>query len=708
MRKANGATPLAALDAVALDTETTGLDATSARIVQIGAVSLRAGRLIGGETFESLVDPRVPIPAETTAIHHITDAMVAGAPSVGAALQTFDDFAAGRVVIGYAIGFDLAVIEAEAGRAGLVWTRPRTLCVRLLAALVAPQLPDQSLDMLAGWLEVPIADRHSALGDARAAGAIFVRLVPLLAERGVRTLAEAERACLALTGQLERQHRAGWAEPISRPERFAGPGALGAVDPFAYRHRVSALMSAPPVVMRTDQTLEAAIALMVENGIGALFVSDDGVGGAALDDYAIVTERDVMRRIASGGAAAFAVPVGAIASRPLHSVRAGAFAYRAIGRMDRLNIRHLAVRDADGRLAGIVSARDLLRLRARAAIGLDDEIEAAGDAAAMAAAWSGLPAIAQALIGEEIDARLIAAIVSEELRALTRRAAQIAEAAMLAEGRGAPPCPYALIVLGSAGRGESLLAPDQDNAIVFAHGAPDGPEDAWFSALGEKIAPLLDAAGVPLCTGGVMAKNPFWRGSEAVWRERVAGWVAHSRPQDLLNVDIFFDMVPVHGAARLATELFDHAFQLASANIGFAKLLGERLLGGADPFTLLGGFTTVAGRIDLKMHGLFPIVSLARTLAIRHDLRLRGTRERLEGLIAKGIGGEADLRALIEAHALIVRLMLAQQARDLLAGVAVSNRVEIAALTRHERAMLKTALKRARLVPEIARALMFA
>lgn len=708
MRKASGATPLVSLDAVALDTETTGLDTTSARLVQIGAVALAAGRVSDDATFETLVDPGVPIPAETTAIHNITDAMVAGAPAADAALRAFDDFAAGRVVIGYAVGFDLAVIAAEAERTGLAWARPRTLCVRLLAALVAPQLPDQSLDMLAEWLEVPVADRHSALGDARAAGAIFVRLVLRLAERGVRTLAEAERACLALTGQLERHQRAGWAAPVSRPERFAGPGALGALDPFAYRHRVSALMSAPPVVMRTDQTLEAAIALMVENGIGALFVSDDGVGGGPLDDYAILTERDVMRRIAGGGAAAFAVPVGAIASRPLHSVRTGAFAYRAVGRMDRLGIRHLAVRDEDGRLAGIVSARDLLRLRAGAAIGLDDAIEAAGDATAMAAAWSGLPAVAQALIGEEIDARLVAAIVSEELRALTRRAAQIAEAAMLAEGRGPPPCPYALIVLGSAGRGESLLAPDQDNAIVFARGAPDGPEDAWFSALGEKIAPLLDAAGVPLCSGGVMAKNPPWRGSEAVWRERVAGWVAHSRPQDLLNVDIFFDMVPVHGAAHLATALFDHAFRLASANIGFAKLLGERLLGGPDPFTLLGGFATVAGRIDLKMHGLFPVVSLARTLAIRHDLRLRGTRERLEGLIAKKIGGEADLRALIEAHALIVRLMLAQQARDLLAGVAVSNRVEIAALTRHERAMLKTALKRARLVPEIARTLMFA
>jgi CBS domain-containing protein len=55
---------------------------------------------------------------------------------------------------------------------------------------------------------------------------------------------------------------------------------------------------------------------------------------------------------------------------------------------------------------------------------------------------------------------------------------------MRAQGHGEPPCAYAVAVLGSAGRGESLPALDQDNAIVFADGAPGSTQDQWFEALG--------------------------------------------------------------------------------------------------------------------------------------------------------------------------------------------------------------------------------
>ena len=81
---------------------------------------------------------------------------------------------------------------------------------------------------------------------------------------------------------------------------------------------------------------------------------------------------------------------------------------------------------------------------------------------------------------------------------------------------------------------------DQDNALVFAEGAPGGLEDAWFEKLGLHIADILHEVGVPYCKGGVMAKNPAWRGSMRTWRARIDHWVGRSNPQDLLAVDIFF------------------------------------------------------------------------------------------------------------------------------------------------------------------------
>ena len=56
------------------------------------------------------------------------------------------------------------------------------------------------------------------------------------------------------------------------------------------------------------------------------------------------------------------------------------------------------------------------------------------------------------------------------------------------------------------------------------------PEDRWFEQLGAHVADILHEVGVPYCKGGVMAKNPQWRGSLATWRDRVADWIRHSQP----------------------------------------------------------------------------------------------------------------------------------------------------------------------------------
>ena len=81
-----------------------------------------------------------------------------------------------------------------------------------------------------------------------------------------------------------------------------------------------------------------------------------------------------------------------------------------------------------------------------------------------------------------------------------------------------------MLVLGSGGRGESLLAPDQDNAIVHEGSEADDP---WFKEVAERIADLLDAAGIPYCMGKVMASNAIWRRSLTGWEEEVLRWLRH-------------------------------------------------------------------------------------------------------------------------------------------------------------------------------------
>ena len=172
---------------------------------------------------------------------------------------------------------------------------------------------------------------------------------------------------------------------------------------------------------------------------------------------------------------------------------------------------------------------------------------------------------------------------------------------------------------------------DQDNALVFSEGDPDGPEDRWFEALSVHIADILHEVGVPYCPGGVMAKNPLWRGSLATWRARVAHWISRSNPQDLLSVDIFFDLRGVHGDTSLAETLWREAFAAAHNEAAFAKLLADTA-GSVEPaIGMFGTIRTEQGRLDLKKAGLFGIVTAARVLAIRHHVVERATPARLQG-----------------------------------------------------------------------------
>ncbi len=468
---------------------------------------------------------------------------------------------------------------------------------------------------------------------------------------------------------------------------------LARIDSYAYRHRVADVMSAPPKSVAADVSLADALQGMAKEKISSLLVTPLGAGPVMrAHDTAIVTERDVLRALSEQGAQALAQPVARFASKPLITVPDAAFVYRALGRMSRLKLRHLGVENDDGEICGIVTSRDLLRLRAQEASILGDALDQADDVPSLAAAWARLPQAASGLVAEGVSGRIIAAVISRELVALTRRAGILAENRMAADGLGGPPCRYALCVLGSAGRGESLLAMDQDNAIVFADGAPGEATDRWFAQFGSIVADILHEVGVPYCQGGVMGKTPAWRGSMATWRARIADWIARSNPADLLSVDVFFDLVGVYGDATMANEIWRAAFDAARGKAAFAKLLAQAAGDVQSVLTIWGGFRSENGRVDLKRAGLFGIVTAARVLAICHHLLERSTPARLAAVAGLDRGGRSDLDALARAQALFLDLILMQQLADMRAGLPPSNKVAVRRLNREQRDHLREAL----------------
>ncbi len=674
-------TALAALPVAVLDLETTGLDVRRDRILQIGVVVMQGSRILDTPRVDQLIDPGEPIAEASTRIHGIRDTDVAGAPSFAAFAESLREALAGRIVVGHHVAFDLAVLRHEAARGGVPWHDPPALDLALLVGALEPSLPDLGLETVASLFGVEIEGRHSAMGDCLAAAAAFARLIPRLRAADVRTLGEARSFAARRSDLVLRQAEAGW-DAVPGQQPAAGPAPpLPRIDSFVFERHVGDVMSPAPLRIAADASLRSAAREMVDGRVGALLV---GVAGAAPEG--IVTERDLLRMSAGDNADLDRITVREAMTTPVETIPADEMLYRALGRMDRLRIRHLCVVDSHGAVVGMVSQRDLLHHRARAAVVLGDGLAAADDLATLAATFSTLPSVAEQLVADGLTGVDAARVVSVEIRALTARAAELTLARLRAEGKGEPPAPWCVLVLGSGGRGESLLSTDQDNALIHA-GQP--ADDGWFAELGAGLAELLDGAGVKRCAGGVMAANGEWRGSREQWRTRVDGWLRRARPEDLLNVDIFFDLVPVCGERRLARELHAEAVEAASATPPFLALLGESVDALAPRFTLFGRLRAENGRVDVKRDGLLPLVSLARTLALRIGSTARATPERLRDAAAAGRLSEGDAAALIETHAAFLTWMLHQQLIDLERGIPPSSRVEIKTLSKRERIELR-------------------
>jgi DNA polymerase-3 subunit epsilon len=186
--------PLDSLTYTAFDTETTGLQPSNGdEIIQIGALHVVDGHIQADRAFEALIDPQRPITPESEKIHGITPAMVAGKPTISTVLPRFHEFCAGSVLLGHNVALDMRFLQLKEQMTGVVFDQP-VVDTLLLSAVAYPNQPHHSLEASMALLGVEIEHRHSAYSDAVATAQIFLKLLPLLAERGILTLRHAIEA----------------------------------------------------------------------------------------------------------------------------------------------------------------------------------------------------------------------------------------------------------------------------------------------------------------------------------------------------------------------------------------------------------------------------------------------------------------------------------------------------------------------------------
>ena len=469
------------------------------------------------------------------------------------------------------------------------------------------------------------------------------------------------------------------------------PPPRSRIDVFS--KRVLDFMDGRIHVVGPDTPLSEVIAGLAASGVSSALIVD-GYGRLT----GIVTEHDVVRRVA------LRLPPEAPAARamtaPVKTIGADDLLYRAVGRMRRERLRHMPVVDDEGRPVGMLDLNEALAAAAGRLVVQIDRLTRESTLEGLGEVKRAQADLARDLLDDNIPAPEIQALITGINLDIHRRLLDGAIDAMRAEGWGEMPLPMTLLIMGSGGRGENFLFPDQDNGFILADYPDDEHNriDAWFVALAQRFTAALDRVGFPLCKGNVMATNPLWRKSQTQWREQIWLWGERRSPVAVLFADIFMDFAGCWGDPAPAMRLRAEIAEMLRRYPALLAAMGEDETRRGVALGFFGGLkvtpdSTHPGRIDLKLQGTLPLVGSLRLYALRAGIAETGTIARLGALTAEGIVPAHEADALRDAFATVTQALLRQQLQDLRDERAVGNHVDPEALSRFERERLVDALK---------------
>ena len=451
-------------------------------------------------------------------------------------------------------------------------------------------------------------------------------------------------------------------------------------------------MATEPLIVPADAACATVVERMTAAGASAVLVIDSErrlVG--------IVTARDVAERVA------FKLKPDAAVQRamtaPAQSIYPDELLYRAVARARRLGLRFLPVVDRARRVVGMFDLDAALARGLAREIDVIERIAGEDSVAGLAQVKAAQVQLADTLLADGLPATEVQTLFGELNLDIHRRLVGLVLEAMAQDGWGEAPLAFNVILMGSIGRGESLLFPDQDNGFIIDN-YPDADQarvDRFFVELAERTTKTLAQIGYKLCRGNVMATNPAWRRTLSQWQRQVDQWIARCSNEDVLNADIAFDFRPACGPDPLSAALRQHIGAALEKGRLFLREMCLALMDQKVALKTFGGFETedtADGELmSLKLRGTMPLVGAVRLLALRAGVAETSTLARIAGLKARGILRDAEAEDAAAAYRYLSELLLRQQLADFKTGRQASGRVSMAGLSPAQRDQLSVSLE---------------
>ncbi len=458
---------------------------------------------------------------------------------------------------------------------------------------------------------------------------------------------------------------------------------------------VARLVRRKPLTCPPQTPVREAARLMRAHGFDAILVVRDGRA------VGILTDTDLRDKVVAEGAPVD-TPVDRLMSSPVFSVGGQAPVFDALMEMSRRCIHHLVVTDeADpaSPLLGILSDQDVAHAKGMNPAATIKRLERARSIGELARIRTEADGHLLRLYQHGIQPEDLTEVITEINERLTLRLLHLAETQLRAERPGeAVDLQWTWLALGSKGRREMGLRGDQDNAILYADPAGQAERhqaDRWFPAIARRVVMGLAACGFTLCKGGVMATNPKWCQPLSSWKRIFRNWVLEPEPRALMHASIFFDLRPMYGHTDLGRQLTDDLCEALRHERGMLTFLTHNALANRPPLSFFRRFVVDRSgqyrhTFDLKLHGLTPVIDLARVLGLEGCfLDSSRTLDRLEYAHKHLAGAESIAASTTDAFRYLLDMRLAHHLRLLEAGRKVDDHIDPGALSKTQQQILR-------------------
>jgi len=466
-------------------------------------------------------------------------------------------------------------------------------------------------------------------------------------------------------------------------------------EQILFTGRIKDVMHTNVLTCPPEETIVDVARRMTERGVGSMIVVDDiGV------PVGILTDGDLRGKVLASGKL-INLPVMDVMNRPVQCVSPDAFCFEAILSMTTNRIKYLPVMDGM-KLVGIIAEHDLMVSQGNNPVAVIKGLQQAKSIDEVVLIRKNIDLAMRVVLERGGMAKDICELITTLNDHLTRKLIVLAEEAMVKEGYGRPPVPYAWLALGSEGRREQTLRTDQDNALIFADNSPESEEEVrtYFLNLAEKVVSGLERCGFPRCKGGVMATNPKWCQPFHVWKEYFRHWIVDFDypAEEVLATFVFFDCRPIYGQYELVTQTAGQIFEFLDAGNSFVREMAKTAVLHKTP---LGFFKRLVveksgehkNKLNLKLNGLTPLVDAIRTLALDQKVFDTNTLDRISSLVGKEGLTSAQADDLRDAFNVIMLVRVRHHVNVLSRGGVPDNYINPDELSIIQRTMLKEAFK---------------